>query len=136
MSERRLVGVCPVCDGQFRVSGLTCESCGSHLEGSFPLNRFAKLSEAQQHFVDVFITSRGNIKEVERLLGISYPTVRSRLDDVIQALGYPVQRGSGGGVDRKAVLEALDRGEISSEEALQRLKGAQEHNGGGGSGDE
>ncbi len=136
MSERRLVGVCPVCDGAFRVSRLTCESCGSHLEGSFPLNRFAKLSEAQQHFVEVFVTSRGNIKEVERLLGISYPTVRSRLDDVIQALGYPVQRVSDGGVDRKAILEALDRGEITSEEALRRLKGIDEDHGGGGAGDE
>lgn len=121
MAERRLLGVCPVCEGEFHVTRLSCCECGSHLEGDFPLNRFARLTEAQQRFVEVFLAARGNIKEVERLLGVSYPTVRARLDEVIQAFGYPVQRGSGA-VDRKAVLEALDRGEITADEALEKLK--------------
>lgn len=126
MPERRLIGVCPVCDGEFRVTRLTCEGCGSSLEGSFVLNRFARLTPEQQEFVEVFVASRGNIKEVERLLGMSYPTVRSRLDDVIRALGYPVERGAAEGVDRKAVLEALDRGELTVDEALAKLKGLRE----------
>ena len=122
MRERRLLGRCPVCDEAFRVTRLTCEGCGASLEGNFPLNRFARLTAAQQEFVEVFIAARGNIKEVERTLGVSYPTVRSRLDEVIAALGYPVQRPAGGRAERKEILEALDRGEITAEEALAKLK--------------
>jgi len=71
----------------------------------------------------VFIASRGNIKEVEKILGISYPTVRSRLDDIIQSLGYQVHRQSS--AERRDVLEALDRGEITAEEAIKRLRGSE-----------
>lgn len=122
MTTKRLVGKCPVCDGEFKVTRLACDQCGSALEGEFALCRFCTLSREQQRFVEVFIASRGNIKEVEKALGISYPTVRSRLDEVIQNLGYQVQRPSA--VDRKAVLEALDRGEISAEEAIKQLREA------------
>lgn len=121
MAARRLVGHCPVCDNEFRVTKLTCRACGSSLEGDFELCKFCRLNPEQREFVEVFIASRGNIREVERVLGISYPTVRGRLDDVIRALGYRVQR-SAESVDRKAILEALDRGEISAEEALKKLR--------------
>jgi len=122
MAARRFVGVCPVCDGEFRVTKLTCRSCGASLQGDFELCKFCRLNPEQREFIEVFIASRGNIREVERVLGVSYPTVRGRLDDVIQALGYKVQR-SAESVDRRAVLEALDRGEITAEEALKRLRG-------------
>lgn len=121
MATRRLVGQCPVCGNDFHVARLTCHSCGSALEGDFELCKFCRLSPEQRQFVEVFIASRGNIREVERVFGISYPTVRSRLDDVIRALGYRVQR-SADVPDRKAILEALDRGEITAEEALKRLR--------------
>lgn len=120
LAARRLVGQCPVCDGEFHVTRLTCHSCGSSLEGDFELCKFCRLSPEQRQFIEVFIASRGNIREVERVLGISYPTVRGRLDDVIRALGYRVQRSDA--PDRKAILEALDRGEITAEEALKRLR--------------
>lgn len=68
----------------------------------------------------MFLTSRGNIKEVERLLGISYPTVRSRLDAIIEALGYRVEREED--QRRKEILEAVNKGEISSEEAVRLLR--------------
>jgi len=123
MTRRRLIGTCPVCAGAFRVTRLTCESCGARLEGDFPLDRFARLTSEQLEFVEVFVTSRGNIREVERVLGVSYPTVRARLDDVIEALGYKAERGARSGVNRKEILEALDRGEITAEEALARLRG-------------
>jgi len=122
MAARRLVGQCPVCGNEFRVAKLNCHACGSSLEGDFELCKFCQLSPEQREFVEVFIASRGNIREVERVLGISYPTVRSRLDDVIRALGYQVQRQADA-VDRKAVLEALDRGDITAEQALKKLRG-------------
>ena len=123
MTKRRLIGTCPVCHGAFRVTRLSCEACGAQLEGDFPLDRFARLSDDQLHFVEVFLTSRGNIREVERVLGISYPTVRAKLDGIIEALGYRTERPQRSNVNHKAVLELLDRGEITAEEALRRLKG-------------
>lgn len=123
MVSRRVVGTCPVCSGEFRVAQLSCESCGASLEGSFELCSFCRLTPEQQRFVEVFLASRGNIREVERILGVSYPTVRGRLDEVIAALGYRVQRTPE--VDRRSVLEALDRGEITAEEAIKRLRGSE-----------
>lgn len=123
MARHRMVGTCPVCEGDFRVARLTCESCGSSLEGDFELCRFCRLTPQQQHFIEVFIASRGNIREVERVLGVSYPTVRGRLDEVIATLGYRVQP-SESHVDRKSVLEALDKGEITAEEAVKQLRGS------------
>lgn len=123
MSQRRLIGTCPVCDGAFRVTQLTCEACGARLEGDFPLDRFARLTREQLEFVEVFVAHRGNIREVERVLGISYPTVRARLDGVIEALGHKAERRTRSQVDRKAVLESLSRGEISADEALKRIRG-------------
>jgi len=111
------------------VTGLHCPDCHTSLTGTFNLCKFCRLSEEQQLFVEVFITSRGNIKEVERVLGISYPTVRSRLDGIIEALGCSVP-GPKDKEDevldpaaRREVLAALDRGEISAEEAIRRLRG-------------
>jgi len=123
MVSRRVVGSCPVCGGEFRVARLLCASCEASLEGSFELCKFCRLSPEQQRFVEVFVASRGNIREVERVLGVSYPTVRARLDEVIAALGYKVQRSND--VDRRSILEALDRGEITAEEAIQKLRGGE-----------
>src|SRR5690606_16016798 len=122
MSSWRFLLSCPVCGGEFRVTKLTCRSCGSTLEGEFEVCAFCRMTPEQREFVEVFLVSRGNIREVERVLGMSYPTVRARLDDVIRTLGYNVQRPAET-VDRRAVLEALDRGEITAEEALKRLRG-------------
>lgn len=124
MTTYRLVGKCPVCDNDFRVTKMTCNDCGSSLEGDFDLSPLSKLSAEHQRFIEVFIVSRGNIKEVEKNLGISYPTVRARLDGVIEALGYEVDKPSES-VDKKAILEALDRGEVSADEALKKLRSSQ-----------
>ena len=129
MSNRRVLGACPVCGSAVHVTGLHCPSCDTSLTGTFDRCKFCRLNEEQQWFVEVFITARGNINEVERILGISYPTVRSRLDGVIEALGYVVQgpRDKDDVVvepaERREVLAALDRGEISAEEAIRRLRG-------------
>nr|HPO60929.1 DUF2089 family protein [Exilispira sp.] len=73
-------------------------------------------------FVKTFIRNRGNIKEVEKELGISYPTVRNKLDEVIEALGYTIEQKDDYQVKRKDVLARLERGEITSEEAIKMLK--------------
>ncbi|MBA1335001.1 MAG: hypothetical protein HPY66_0623 [Firmicutes bacterium] len=115
------LGKCPVCGRHLEITRLHCDHCNTTIEGSFSLCKFCKLSSEQKQFVDTFIRCRGNIKEVEKDLGISYPTVRSKLDDVIYALGHSVKTPRNEEA-RKSVLDMLERGEISHEEALKLLK--------------
>lgn len=119
---------CPVCSGELTVTRLHCAHCDTVVEGSFEATKFARLSEEQLEFVAIFLKSRGNIKEVERELSISYPTVRGRLEAVLQTLGYRVDPAAVDEVTqakqarRKEVLDQLNRGEITPEEAVQALK--------------
>jgi hypothetical protein len=84
-------GVCPVCGEPLLVTRLSCARCQTRLEGEFDFCQFCRLPAEQREFIAVFIKCRGNIKDVEKELGISYPTVRNRLDGVIEALGYQVE---------------------------------------------
>lgn len=118
-----VIGQCPVCQGELEVSRLHCMSCGTAIEGHFSLGKFHTLSKEQLQFAEVFIRNRGNIKDVEREMGISYPTVRSKLDALIKALGYDVPEEPKITPDRrKEVLAQLERGEIDSEEAVRLLR--------------
>jgi hypothetical protein len=110
---------CPVCGGTYVVTQLQCEGCSSRLEGRFGTGRLSSLNGEQTAFVEVFLSCRGNIKEVEKALGISYPTVRARLDDALEAMGYAVKRKD----DKSGVLEALSRGEISVDDAASAIGG-------------
>lgn len=128
----RIPGRCPVCQNPLRAVRLRCPRCGTSIEGEFGLPRLLRLSLEQQHFVEVFVSCRGNIREVERVLGLSYPAVRARLDGVIAALGYAGRGGRpaeapglaspGERQERREVLAALRRGELGVEEALRRLR--------------
>lgn len=124
MVRRKVLGRCPVCRGTLDVVRMHCPSCDTSIEGRFEICKFCQLNPEQKEFIEVFIKCRGNIKEVERELGISYPTVRGRLDAVIEALGYRVEAAPADdpATKRKDILEALARGEISSEEAVKQLK--------------
>jgi hypothetical protein len=114
------VSKCPACGAtEFEIRRLGCTNCGTSVEGHFSVSRLATLPEEQVAFVETFLKCRGNIKEVERELGISYPTVRSRLDKVITMLGLgPDETGK----SRKEILAALERKEMSPEEAVQALR--------------
>ena len=128
MRARRMISRCPVCSEELVVTRLRCNHCETSIEGSFEVSKFAKLSKEHLEFVEIFLKSRGNIKEVERELGISYPTVRGRLDAVLETLGYRVDPAVTEEVvrskqtRRKEILDALNRGEMSSEEAIKKLK--------------
>ncbi|MGI6357982.1 MAG: DUF2089 domain-containing protein [Bacillota bacterium] len=117
-------GLCPVCGHKLAVSKLTCHHCDTTIEGDFESCRFCGLNSEQKHFVEVFLRSRGNIKEVERELGISYPTVRSRLDNVLEAMGFRVDEAERAEVAsrRRQVLDQVSKGEISAEDAVKLLK--------------
>ncbi len=120
--KKTVIGTCPVCASQLKVTKLHCHSCSTSIEGDFELDKFSYLSKEQKWFIEVFIKNRGNIKEIEKEMGISYPTVRRNLDQVIEALGYKTAVKSEE-VDKKAILEKLDRGEITSDEALKLMQG-------------
>ena len=115
---------CPVCHDDLLVTRLVCRNCGTALEGRFTMGRLLQLTPEQLHFVEVFLRSEGKLNRVQEELGLSYPTVRSRLVDVIRALGYEVggERESDD-QRRQEILERLARREISSEEAFRLLEG-------------
>src|SRR3989454_4288334 len=118
-----VVARCPVCAEQLKVVRLECDACGTSLQGSFSLGRFHSLAPEQLEFLEVFIKARGNFKDVERELGISYPTVRSRLDAVIRALGFPSQAEPDREAERrKEILRELAEGRIAAEDAASLLE--------------
>lgn len=112
---------CPACEGPLAVKALFCPECGTGVHGQFALNEFALLPKEHLDFLRLFVKARGNLKEVERILGVSYPTVRARLDALLKALGYEAEEERE--EERLETLEAFRRGEITLEEAVARLKG-------------
>lgn len=119
-----LITICPVCDGTLRVTRLECSTCHTKVENEFSMSKLFKLSQEQIEFIEVFLISRGNIKEVEKALNISYPTVRSKLNDIIHLI-----ENNGENKDSKAdvltrteIITMLENGEISSKEAINLLK--------------
>jgi hypothetical protein len=121
----KLISECPVCSGALRVTHLRCGDCGTELSGEFTANEFARLPGDKLGFLRVFLACRGNLKEVEAELNISYPTVRSRLDQLLEALTLAgdVEDESAASIDRASVIEALQRGEMTVEEAENKLRG-------------
>ena len=120
----RLIGKCPVCGDDLEVTRLECRGCHTGIEGRFALTRLSRLDEEQLGFVETFLKARGSIKEMERELGISYPTVRSRLDAILQAMGYKVESvAEEGAADRRReVLDRLQSGAITAEDAVRQLR--------------
>jgi hypothetical protein len=120
------LGTCPVCGENLNITRFHCTRCDTTIEGHFDNCKFCLLDQDQQRFVETFIRVRGNIKEMERELGISYPTVRNRLDAILEALGYEVERSKpvdeGTREKRQEILDALNRGELSADEATRKLR--------------
>lgn len=109
---------CPVCDHELTIKSYQCKHCGTKIEGDFKLDKFSRLSQEEKDFIELFVMKRGSIKDIEKELGISYPTVRNKLDEVIAALGYKVETSN----SRVEILQMLDNGEISMEEAQKLLE--------------
>ena len=106
------------------VTRLHCPSCDTGVEGRFAVGRFQQLTPEQLAFAETFIRCEGKINRVEEELGVSYPTVRNRLSELIHALGYPpTDPGVQTSVERQAILSELSAGSITAEQALRRLRG-------------
>ena len=138
-----VIATCPVCSGELTIARLHCRSCGTALEGEFGVGRFGRLDREQLSLLESFLRSRGNLKEMERELGISYPTVRGRVDALIRSLGLAdgaavdadedfgagfadgftdEPDGSDLAAERRAILERLARREISADDAAVALR--------------
>ena len=142
-----VIATCPVCAGELTITRLHCRACGSALEGEFGVGRFGKLDREQLSLLESFLRSRGNLKEMERELGISYPTVRGRVDALVRALGFgdataddmdlddadfdidtdleaaaPSTDAPDQSLQRREILERLARKEIGAEEAAEALR--------------
>lgn len=121
---RKILEQCPTCQSALAVTELSCTVCDTVISGQYAPCRFCKLSAEDLAFLEVFVKNRGNVKEMERELGISYWSIRSRLDEVVEALGFeesaaPPQEPATD--ERQEILEQLDRGEITVAEAAARI---------------
>ena len=108
---------CPACSSAMFVAELGCESCETRVSGHFAHCEFCALTDDQRELLRVFLSSRGNMKELERHLGVSYPTARNRLADLLGALGMAAEAPE----PRLEVLESLARGDIGVDEAMKEL---------------
>ena len=121
-----VINECPICKSELAVTRLYCRNCDTTVEGHFTLGRLHSLSAEQIAFAETFIRCEGKINRVGEELNISYPTVRSRLHDLIRAMGYEVREDdtpAPKGVDRQAILARLSSGVITAEEAARQLAG-------------
>jgi hypothetical protein len=117
--------ICPVCDHRLSVTRLHCRNCDTAIEGYFETGRIGKLSPEQLAFVETFVRCEGKLIRMERELSLSYPTLRSRLSDVIEQMGFEVGPAEPEVSDeqRHKILDELASGDISSEQAMQMLEG-------------
>ena len=126
---RTLPTQCPVCGGDIQVTRFYCQDCDTTIEGHFEIGHFLRLTPEQLQFVEVFVRCEGKLNRMESEIGLSYPTLRSRLLEVIRALGYepgreePAVRISD--EERLKVLERLNSGQISAEDAMRILQGGE-----------
>lgn len=121
-----VIGICPICREQLEVTRLHCRGCDTVLEGHFSLGRLYHLAPEQLQFVELFLRCEGKINRVGQEMGMSYPAVRARLEDVITALGYEVNVAEPGVVseeERQDLLAQVAAGKISAERAVQLLRG-------------
>jgi hypothetical protein len=115
---------CPVCSTPLRVARLECDGCHTAIEGDFDRGRLGRLTREQLAFVEVFLECRGKIKDVEQRLGLSYPTVVSRLDQVVDAMGGPAEPEDARGRRIDDVLGQVARGEMTTAQAAEILRAA------------
>ena len=105
----KVLSKCPVCNQNLKVIRLKCARCSTTIENEFSLSKFDYLTSQQLYFIETFVKCRGSIKDVEKELGISYPTVRAKLDEVILALGYDVIKEAQNKKEKSDILEALEQ---------------------------
>ena len=121
-----VIGQCPICRQSLHVTRLHCRHCDTSVEGHFSLGRLYQLTQEQLQFIETFVRCEGKITRVEQEIGMSYPAVRSRLTEVIRALGYEVGDSTEKNIsseERQEILARISKGELSAEEGIELLRG-------------
>lgn len=113
-----MINKCPNCGDQMVITSYRCNSCYTEVSGEFEIDNFSRLDKEDKEFIELFLQKRGSIKDVGEEIGISYPTVRNRIDKIVAKLGGKVDKKT----QRIDILNMLDNGEISPEEARELLK--------------
>lgn len=124
-----LIHQCPVCDHSLHITRLQCARCDTTIENEFQFSTFSSFTKEQLHFIQVFLINRGNIKGVEKSLGISYPTVRMKLEEIIKHFGSKQEDMTNVHPEselqkdhHKEVISKLEAGEITADEAIKQFK--------------
>ena len=120
---------CPVCHSELTIAKLHCSSCDTSIEGRFTGGPIAHITAEHLDFIVTFVRCEGRINRVEQELGLSYPTIRNRLHEVIRALGFEPGKDEVIEISpekRSTVLEDLELGKISPDEAMRLLRGEEE----------
>ncbi|ACK42019.1 MULTISPECIES: DUF2089 domain-containing protein [Dictyoglomus] len=113
---------CPICGNEMVIKKLECPNCKITIEGEFWVNRLASLPQEELEFLELFLKTRGNVKEMERILKLSYPTVRSKLDSILKKLGLLSEEEEEPKDKVKWIINKLERGEITVQDALKILE--------------
>ncbi|HOC93251.1 MAG TPA: DUF2089 domain-containing protein [bacterium] len=115
---KRALSHCPVCNNTLMISRLSCSECNTAIEGEFGHGLFSDLTDEERRFVELFVVSRGNIKEMEKRLGVSYPTVRNRLDAIIEKLNRKLRKDDPETrrLRRLEIIESIKRGDLTPDE--------------------
>ncbi|MEN2984961.1 MAG: DUF2089 domain-containing protein [Dictyoglomaceae bacterium] len=113
---------CPICGKEMLIIRLKCNNCNITIEGEFLSNKIASLTPEEQEFLELFLRTRGNVKEMERILKISYPTVRSRLDNILRSIGLIPLEEEEIKTKTREIIDKLERGEITVQDALNLLE--------------
>ncbi len=121
---KKLPTKCPACGATLEIVELKCPKCGTVIRGEFPMDPFLSLSDSDREFLIAFLRSRGNMKEVQERLSISYPTAKNRLDKLLINLGIYEKENS---PKEQEILDALERGEITAEEAVRLIREAKKN---------
>lgn len=111
---------CPYCKGDFAIKEVECQSCDTQIKGTFKANRFHMFTPDDLFFIEMFLKNEGNIKLMEKDLGVSYPTVKGRLKNIISTLGYQTEENSS--KQRIQILNDLSNGKIDVKAAMKHLK--------------
>jgi len=137
---QKLFNQCPACGGQLIITECKCPACQLQMRGEFQSGQLSSLSDETLTFIKVFLAARGNLTEVERVLGISYPTIRNKLDEINSILnrnndtiilpdkttGSAAEKKAASVEDiRKDILQQVSDGRLSPAEAVQKLKDLQ-----------
>ena len=119
MADQSIGNDCPYCGSAMTVTRMNCHRCGVSIDAPFPMPRLGNLPIEHQRFIEMFVLASGSLKEIAEQTGVSYPTVRSRLDKIIESLRQEIAKTS---EVKGNILDAVGEGKMTAEEAARLIK--------------